>query len=82
MSRLVIKNINTPDGRSSMRLEETFWDAARDICLRENIDLTELIVRADPKGAKGERTSRVRDYVLRYYRKAAKLPAVNVAEAA
>ena len=70
-SRLVNRNITSTTGRTSMRLEPEVWDALRDICLRERLDLRELLRRIEGPGGEGGRTSAVRVYVLQYFRAAA-----------
>jgi predicted DNA-binding ribbon-helix-helix protein len=54
-----------------MRLEPEIWDALRDICLRENVELRDLIQRIEPSHGEGGRTSAVRVFVLEYFRAAA-----------
>lgn len=54
-----------------MRLEPEVWEALREICLREGIDLGELIQRVEENGDEGGRTSAVRVHVLQYFRAAA-----------
>lgn len=71
VSRLVNRNITAGSGRTSMRLEPEIWDALRDICLREGVELRDLIQRIEPSSGEGGRTSAVRVYVLEYFRAAA-----------
>jgi predicted DNA-binding ribbon-helix-helix protein len=54
-----------------MRLEPELWDALLEICLREDLDASELVREIEAKGHVGGRTSAVRVYVLTYYRTAA-----------
>jgi predicted DNA-binding ribbon-helix-helix protein len=54
-----------------MRLEPEVWEALREICLREGIELRDLIQRVEPSPGDGGRTSAVRVYVLQYFRAAA-----------
>jgi predicted DNA-binding ribbon-helix-helix protein len=54
-----------------MRLEPEVWDALREICLREGMDLGELIQRIEETGDEGGRTSAVRVHALQYFRAAA-----------
>ncbi len=54
-----------------MRLEPEVWDALREICLREGIELRELIRRVEAETPEGGRTSAVRVHVLQYFRAAA-----------
>jgi predicted DNA-binding ribbon-helix-helix protein len=70
-SRLVNRNITAGSGRTSMRLEPEIWDALRNICLRENIELRDLIQRIEPSAGEGGRTSAVRVFVVQYFRAAA-----------
>ncbi len=70
-SRLVNRNVNAATGRTSMRLEPEFWDALRELCLREDHDLKEMICRIEAGAAQGGRTSAVRVFLLQYYRAAA-----------
>jgi len=70
-SRLVNRNVNATHGRTSMRLEPEVWDAIREICLRDDIDLGEMIKRVEKAEPHGGRTSAVRVYVLQYFRRAA-----------
>ncbi len=70
-SRLVNRNVVAARGRTSMRLEPELWDALLEICLREDLDASELVREIEAKGHVGGRTSAVRVYVLTYYRTAA-----------
>ncbi len=70
-SRLVNRNVVAARGRTSMRLEPELWDALLEICLREDLDASELVRQIEAKGHVGGRTSAVRVYVLTYYRIAA-----------
>jgi len=54
-----------------MRLEPEIWDALREICLREGIELRDLIQRIEPIPGEGGRTSAVRVFVIEYFRTAA-----------
>jgi predicted DNA-binding ribbon-helix-helix protein len=54
-----------------MRLEPEVWDALREICLREGIELRDLIQRVEQTTDEGGRTSAVRVHVLQYFRAAA-----------
>jgi predicted DNA-binding ribbon-helix-helix protein len=54
-----------------MRLEPEVWDALREICLREGLELRELIKHVERTAAPGGRTSAVRVHVLEYFRSAA-----------
>ena len=54
-----------------MRLEPEVWDALREICLREGIELRELIRRVEKDVSLGGRTSAIRVHVVQYFREAA-----------
>jgi len=70
-SRLVNRNITAGSGRTSMRLEPEVWDALREICLRESLELRDLIQQIEHGTDEGGRTSAVRVYVMCYFRAAA-----------
>ena len=70
-SRLVNRNITAGSGRTSMRLEPEVWDALREVCLREGIELRDLIRAVERTASAGGRTSAVRVHVLEYFRAAA-----------
>jgi predicted DNA-binding ribbon-helix-helix protein len=70
-SRLVNRNVSAARGRTSMRLEPEFWDALRDICQREQVDIGTLIRRIEAQNHAGGRTSSVRVFIVRYFRGAA-----------
>ncbi len=70
-SRLINRNVVAARGRTSMRLEPELWDALLEICLREDLDASELVREIEAKGHAGGRTSAVRVHVLTYYRDAA-----------
>jgi predicted DNA-binding ribbon-helix-helix protein len=54
-----------------MRLEPEVWEALREICLREGIELRDLIRNAEQNAGEGGRTSAVRVFILQYFRSAA-----------
>jgi predicted DNA-binding ribbon-helix-helix protein len=78
-SRLVLRNVGkprnvgSPPGRTSMRFEPELWDALGEICLRENINLDELVCRAVQAYPGTARTSAVRVFAVSYFRSAAPL---------
>ena len=65
---LVNRNVTVRGERTSMRLEAEFWDALEEVCRREEIDVGELIQRAEEGRGGGTRTSAVRAYLLTYFR--------------
>ena len=70
-SRLVNRNVRDGTKRTSIRLEPEYWDAAREICHRENMSLSNLVELATKKQTEGGRTSALRTYVVTYFRAAA-----------
>jgi predicted DNA-binding ribbon-helix-helix protein len=70
-SRLVNRNVVAARGRTSMRLEPELWDALLEICLREDLDTSELVRQIESRGHAGGRTSAVRVYIVEYFRSAA-----------
>ena len=70
-SRLVSRNITAGSGRTSMRLEPEIWNALREICTREAVELRNLIREIESTASPGGRTSAVRVYVVQYFRAAA-----------
>jgi predicted DNA-binding ribbon-helix-helix protein len=80
-SRLVNRNVVGVNGRTSMRLEPELWDALQEICRRERIDVGAMVRRIEAIGrvkagglecidpeSPGGRTSRVRVFILQYFR--------------
>ena len=80
-SRLVNRNVVGQNGRTSMRLEPELWDALREICRREQIDVGAMVRRIEAQGraepgigagtegsGSGGRTSRVRVFIVQYFR--------------
>jgi predicted DNA-binding ribbon-helix-helix protein len=69
-SRLVNKNVRDGTRRTSIRLEPEYWDAAHDICRRENMSISKLVERATKAQTAGGRTSALRTYIVTYFRAA------------
>ena len=65
------RNVVAASGRSSMRLEPETWEALREICQREQVDLAGLVQRVEGEGAPGSRTSAIRVFALGYFKAAA-----------
>lgn len=70
-TRLINRNVVAERGRTSMRLEPELWDALKEICRRERLDINQLVRHIESLGHRGGRTSAVRVYVLQYFRAAA-----------
>jgi predicted DNA-binding ribbon-helix-helix protein len=61
------RSVDIAGHRTSVSIEEPFWDALKDLATRESISLNELITRID--GARdGNLSSAIRVYVLRALR--------------
>lgn len=74
MSRLKNRNVSIGIGgkRSSMRLEPSMWQAAEEICHREQITMADLAGRVDAiKEGGRDRTVAMRAFILAYFRAAA-----------
>jgi predicted DNA-binding ribbon-helix-helix protein len=72
MSRLINRNIRSLSGRTSMRLEPEFWEAAAEICHRQDMTLSDLMKSIETAGmGEASRTSAMRTFILEYYRHAA-----------
>ena len=65
---LVLRIVTVQAGRTTMRLEAEFWNAADDVCRREGISMDELIRRAQERLPRASRTSAVRVYLMGYFR--------------
>jgi predicted DNA-binding ribbon-helix-helix protein len=70
-SRLVNRNVQGTNGRTSMRLEPEVWDAIGEMCRREGMTHKELIPLVEATHKTNNLTSAVRAHVLCYFRAAA-----------
>jgi predicted DNA-binding ribbon-helix-helix protein len=68
MTALINRNVLTDSIRTSMRMEQEFWDALDMICRERGITQRQLIAEIDGTPGAGGRTSKVRTYTLNYYR--------------
>lgn len=71
-SLLVSKNVNIGRRRTSLRLEQEFWEALMDICARESLTLHELCTLVDKRRHGSSRTSAIRAFVITYFRAVAR----------
>jgi predicted DNA-binding ribbon-helix-helix protein len=69
-SRLVNRNVRDGTKRTSIRLEPEYWEAAREICQRENMSISKLVELATKEHSDGGRTSALRTYIVTYFRTA------------
>ena len=67
-SLLVSKNVNIGRRRTSLRLEQEFWEALMDICARESLTIHELCTLVDQRRRGSSRTSAIRAFVITYFR--------------
>lgn len=70
-STLVFRNVTIGTKRTSLRLEQTLWDAVAEICQRENLNLSELCERLNDRRHEATLTAALRVYVLCYFKVAA-----------
>jgi len=70
-STLVLRNVTLGSKRTSLRLEQTLWDALAEICQREDISLSALCGRLNERRRESTLTAALRVYVLCYFRVAA-----------
>ncbi|TAL02996.1 MAG: aryl-sulfate sulfotransferase [Rhodospirillaceae bacterium] len=63
------RSVEIAGHRTSVSIEQPFWDALKDLADRGGLSVNELITRID--GARGNNlSSAIRVYVLREFRKA------------
>ncbi len=70
-STLVGRNVRVRGRRTSLRLEETVWDAMAEICWREQVSLDQLCDWVDRRRMESSLASGLRIFVLGYFRAAA-----------
>lgn len=63
-----VRNVKINGHRTSIRLEQTLWDAVEDICVRETLALDELCSRIARERPGGNFTSNLRCWVVDYFR--------------
>lgn len=70
MKDIVKRSIEIAGHRTSVTLEDDFWNALRDIAEDQRKTLRGLIAEIDANRGENNLSSAVRLYVLRYYREA------------
>lgn len=70
-SSLVIHNIVVGNHRTSVRLEPVMWDALRDIALRQQFTVHDLVTEIDRERTASSLTAAIRIYIVDFYRAAA-----------
>ncbi len=79
-STLLTRNVRIGGFRTSVRLEPELWDALDEICAWERLSIDEICVRAEKSGVPGGRTSRLRVFIVGYFRAVATSLAEGSAE--
>ncbi len=65
MSGQIKRSITISGHRTSITLEQTFWDELKEIACREKVSVTELVRRIDSsRDAAGSLTSAIRVFIL------------------
>ena len=70
-STLVFHNVTVGSKRTSLRLEQTVWDALAEICRREDLTLSTLCGRINDRRQESTLTAALRVFVLSYFKVAA-----------
>jgi len=70
-SRLIVRNIATTGGRTTVKVEPEFWDALQEISVREGLSINALFREIDETRGENGRTSACCVFILQYYRFAA-----------
>ena len=65
---LIIRNVETKDGRTTIKLESEYWRLIDEICKIERKSLNTIVQEIDDeRGEEHPRTSALRVYVLKYF---------------
>jgi len=67
-TNLISKNVTINGRRTSLRLEQTSWEAMSDICKCEGLTIHELCSLIDNRRDGSSRTSAVRAFIVNYFR--------------
>ena len=70
-STLVSRNVTVGRRRTSLRLEQTMWDAVAEICWREALSIGRLCQLVDETRKESTLTAALRVFVLNYFKAAA-----------
>ena len=68
-STVVKRSIVIAGHRTSISLEDTFWNALKDVAKTRNETLSEIIATIDDKRRGGNLSSAIRVFVLDHYRR-------------
>lgn len=67
-ARPVKRSFNIAGHRTSISLEFPFWQALRELAVRDNISMAQLVARIDQARGKTNLSSAVRVYILGRFR--------------
>jgi predicted DNA-binding ribbon-helix-helix protein len=66
-SRIVKRSVNIIGRKTSVSLEDEFWNALKQIAITQEIPLRELVLKIDSERADSGLSSAIRVYVRNYY---------------
>ncbi len=67
-SPVVKRSIVIAGHKTSVSLEDEFWDALKEIAGRRNVTLSDLVASIDASRSQGNLSSAIRLFVLDYFR--------------
>jgi predicted DNA-binding ribbon-helix-helix protein len=67
-SPVVKRSIVIAGHKTSVSLEDEFWDALKEIAARRNVTLSDLVASIDASRSQGNLSSAIRLFVLDYFR--------------
>ena len=67
-SPVVKRSIVIAGHKTSVSLEDAFWDALKEIAARRNVTLSDLVASIDASRSQGNLSSAIRLFVLDYFR--------------
>jgi predicted DNA-binding ribbon-helix-helix protein len=66
-SPIVKRSIKIAGHRTSVSLEDQFWDALREIAINQHLTVSELVTQIDRDREEGELSSALRLFVIAHY---------------
>lgn len=67
-SPVIKRSIVIAGHKTSVSLEDAFWDALKHIASERNISISDVVAEVDTKRKGGNLSSAIRTHVLNYYR--------------
>ncbi len=67
-SPVVKRSVVIAGHKTSVSLEDAFWDALKEIAARRNVTLSDLVASIDASRNQGNLSSAIRLFVLDYFR--------------